>query len=242
LDAAFSIPQALIPSRPHVLLGNGDGIGIGYVVPGKELLMIDLYTWSSPNGFMVQIVLEETGLEYELHPVNLSKGEQKTPEFLAINPNGKIPAITDRDGPSGNEATIFESGAILLYLGEKSGKFLPRDPSGRWRVISWLMFQMAGIGPSLAQAVYFVNRAPEPVPHAVERFVTEAKRFYGVVDRRLAETEFLAGDYSIADIACFPWMRNHQRFGVDVADHPNVTRWLRTISERPVVRRALDQN
>ena len=130
----------------------------------------------------------------------------------------------------------------MLYLAEKSGKFLPEDPMGRWRVISWLTFQMAGIGPSLAQAGYFLNRAPEPVPHAVERSINEAERLYGVVDQRLAEADFLAGDYSIADIAFFPWMRIHQRFGVDVADHPNVARWLRTISERPAVRRALDLN
>jgi GST-like protein len=201
--------------------------------------MIDLYTWSSPNGSKGRIMLEETGLDYDLHPVNLGQGEQKTPEYLTINPNGKIPAIVDRDGPGGDELTIFESGAILIYLAEKSGKFLPQDPTGRWRAISWLMFQMAGLGPSLAQAGYFVNRAPEPVPHAVERFVDEAERLYGVVDRRLAEVEFLAGDYSIADIACFPWMRNHQRFSVDIGDYPNVSRWLESISSRPAVQRGL---
>ena len=201
--------------------------------------MIDLYTWSSPNGLKVQIMLEETGLDYELHPVNLGEGEQKKPDFLAINPNGKIPAIVDWDGPGGDEVRVFESGAILLYLAEKSGEFLPEDPAGRWRVTSWLMFQMAGIGPSLAQAGYFLNRAPEPVPHAVERFVDEAERIYGVVDRRLAEAEFLAGAYSIADIASYPWMRNHPRFGLDIADYPNVQRWLQIISERQAVQRGL---
>jgi len=203
--------------------------------------MIDLYTWSSPNGSKVQIMLEETGLDYELHPVNLGEGEQNKSDYLAINPNGKIPAIVDRDGPGGDEVTVFESGAILLYLAEKSGKYLPEDPAVRWRVTSWLMFQMAGIGPSLAQAGYFLNRAPEPVPHAVERSINEAERLYGVVDRRLAEAEFLAGDYSIADIASFPWMRNHQRFGLDIADYPNVGRWLETIGARPAVQRGLAQ-
>jgi GST-like protein len=201
--------------------------------------MIDFYTSSSPNGAKVRILLEETGLPYELHLVNLGEGEQKRPEYLAINPNGKIPAIVDRDGPGGEELKIFESGAILLYLAEKSGKFLPRDPEARWQAISWLMFQMAGLGPSLAQAGYFLNRAPEPVPHAVERFVTEAERLYGVVDRRLAKAEFLAVDYSIADMACFPWARNHRRFSVDIEDYPNVARWLATIAARPAVQRAV---
>jgi len=202
--------------------------------------MIDFYTWSSPNGAKVRIMLEETGLDYELHPVNLGEGEQKKPEFLKINPNGKIPAIVDRDGPGGDEVKAFESGAILLYLAEKSGKFLPEDPAGRWRVTSWLMFQMAGIGPSLAQAGYFLNRAPEPVPHAVERSVNEAERLYEVIDQRLGEVEFFAGNYSIADIASFPWMRNHQRFGLDIAEYPNVQRWLQTIAERPAVQRGLE--
>jgi GST-like protein len=202
--------------------------------------MIDLYTWSSPNGLKVRIMLEETSLEYELHPVNLGEGEQKKPEYLAINPNGKIPAIVDRNGPGGDEVTVFESGAILLYLAEKSGMFLPEKPNEKWQVISWLMFQMAGIGPSLAQAGYFLNRAPEPVPHAVERSVSEAERLYGVVDRRLAEAEFLAGAYSIADIASFPWMRNHQRFGLDIGDYPNVGRWLESIGNRPAVQRGLE--
>jgi len=202
--------------------------------------MIDLYTWSTPNGLKVQIMLEETGLDYDLHPICLDEGEQKKPEYLAINPNGKIPAIIDRDGPGGDELAIFESGAILLYLAEKSGKFLPEDPERRWPVISWLMFQMGGIGPALGQTGYFLNRASEPEPNAVERFVNEAERLYGVVDRRLAEAEFLAGAYSIADIASYPWMRNHQRFGLDIGDFPNVQRWLQTIAERPAVERGLE--
>ena len=201
--------------------------------------MIDLYTSSSPNGAKVHIMVEETGLDYELHRVNLGEGEHKKPDYLAINPNGKIPAIVDRDGPGGHEVTVFESGAILLYLAEKSGKFLPENPEGRWAATSWLMFQMAGIGPSFAQAGYFLNRALEPVPHAVERFVDEAERLYGVVDRHLGEVEYLAGDYSVADIACFPWMRNHQRFSVDIADYPDVARWLDAISTRPAVQQGL---
>jgi GST-like protein len=201
--------------------------------------MIDLYTSSSPNGLMVLIMLVETGLVFELHRVILSEGYQKTPEYLKINPNGKIPAIVDRDGLGGDEVTVFESGAILLYLAEKTGEFLPVEANGRWQVISWLMFQMAGIGPSLAQAGYFLNRAPEPVPHAVERSVNEAERLYGVVDRRLEEVEFLAGNYSIADIASFPWLRIHQRFGLDVTDYPSVERWLKVISARSAVQRGL---
>jgi GST-like protein len=202
--------------------------------------MIDFYTWWTPNGFKVRIMLEETGLDYRIHPVDLGKGEQRDPDFLAINPNGKIPAIVDHDGANGSELTIFESGAILLYLAEKSGQFLAAEPQERWRATSWLMFQMGGIGPLLGQAGYFINRAPEPVPHAVERFVTEAERLYGVVDRRLAQAEFLAGDYSIADMACFPWMRNHQRFSIDIADYPNVARWLETIAARPAVQRGVE--
>jgi GST-like protein len=185
-------------------------------------------------------MLEETGLEYEIHRVNLDEGEHKKADYLAINPNGKIPAIVDREGPGGNPVTVFESGAILLYLAEKSGRFLPQSPQARWRAVSWLMFQMAGLGPSLAQAGYFLNRAPEPVPHAVERSVTEAERLYGVVDCSLENAEYLAGDYSIADISCFPWLRNHQRFSVDIADYPHVARWLDKISARPGVQRGLE--
>lgn len=201
--------------------------------------VIDLYTWWTPNGYKVRIMLEETGLPYNLHPVNLGEGEQKEPQYLAINPIGKIPAIIDRDGPGGQRLTVFESGAILLYLAEKSEKYLPAEPGARWPVISWLMFQMGAVGPFLGQAGYFINRAPEPVPHAVERFVTEAEHIFGVVDRRLVESEFLAGDYSIADIACFPWMRNHRRFGLDIEDYPNVGRWLATIAARPAVQRGV---
>ncbi len=201
--------------------------------------MIDLYTWSTPNGHKAQIMLEETGLDYDLHPVNLGEDEQHAPEYLAINPNGKIPAIIDRDGPGGEALPMFESGAILLYLAEKSRSFLPTEPQPCWQAISWLMFQMGGIGPMLGQAGYFRNLAPEPVPAAIERYTREAERLFGVVDHRLAEAEFLAGEYSIADIACFPWMRVHQRLGIDVEDYPNVAGWLQTINARPAVKRGL---
>lgn len=201
--------------------------------------MIDFYTSSSPNGAKVHIMLEETGLDYEIHRIKLDEGEHRKPEYLAINPNGKVPAIVDRDGPGDRRVAVFESGAILLYLAEKSGELLPQEPAIRWQAISWLMFQMAGLGPSLAQAGYFLHRAPEPVPHAVEKFVTEGERLFGVVDRRLAESEYLAGDYSIADIACFPWLRNHQRFSVDIEDYSSVARWLDAISARPAVQRGL---
>jgi GST-like protein len=201
--------------------------------------MIDLYTWSTPNGHKVQIMLEETGLEYRLHAVNLQEGEQFEPDFLAISPSGKIPAIIDHDGPGGETLPIFESGAILLYLAEKSGSFLPSDPQPRWQAISWLMFQMGGVGPMLGQAGYFLNKAPEPVPAAIERFTLEAERLFGVVDRRLAEAEFLAGEYSIADIACFPWMSVYERVEVDISDFPNVARWLEMITARPAVQRGM---
>jgi len=202
--------------------------------------MIDLYTWSTPNGYKAQIMLEETGLDYRLHPVNLQEGEQHEHEYLAVNPNAKIPAIIDSDGPGNEPISLFESGAILLYLAEKSGRFLPADPRGRWQAIEWLMFQMGGVGPMLGQAGYFRNRAPEAIPSVIERFTSEAGRLYGVVDRRLADCGFLAGEYSIADIACFPWLRVYERVGVEITDHPNVARWLETITARPAVQRGLE--
>ena len=202
--------------------------------------MIDLYSWSTPNGYKAQIMLEETGLDYRLHPINLGQDQQHSPEFLAVNPNGKIPALVDMDGPGGTRVTIFESGAILLYLAEKSGRFVPMDPIDRWRTISWLMFQMGGVGPMLGQAGYFIHSAPEPVPAAVERYTREAERLYRVVDGRLAEAAFLGGGYSIADMATFPWMRNYARYGLEIGEFPNVARWLDIINARPAVERALE--
>jgi len=201
--------------------------------------MIDLYTWSTPNGHKAQIMLEETGLEYRLHSVNLQDGEQFEPDYLAISPGGKIPAIIDSEGPAEVPISLFESGAILLYLAEKSGRLLTTDPRGRWQALEWLMFQMGGVGPILGQAGYFRNRAPEAIPAVIERFTREAGRLYGVVDHRLADREFLAGDYSIADIACFPWLRVHERLGIDIGDFPAVSRWLGAIAARPAVQRGL---
>jgi GST-like protein len=200
--------------------------------------VIDLYSWSTPNGHKVHIMLEETGLDYRLHPVDLGQGEQHRPDFLAISPNGKIPAIVDDDGPGGEPLSIFESGAILLYLAEKSGRFLTADPAGRWQSISWLMFQMGGVGPILGQTGYFIHRAPEPVPAAVERFTLEAERLYGVVENRLNEADYLGGEYSIADMACYPWLRNYGRFGLEIGEFPAVARWLEVIGARPAVQRA----
>jgi GST-like protein len=201
--------------------------------------MIDLYAWSTPNGFKATIMIEECGLDARLHPVDLGKGEQHAPDFLAVNPNGKIPAMVDNDGPEGDPVTIFESGAMLLYLAEKSGLLLPEEPAARWQAVSWLMFQMGGVGPMLGQAGYFIHRAPEPMPLAVDRFIGEAERLYGVVDRRLRDADFLAGSYSVADIACFPWMRNHTRFQIDIDEFPNVSRWLAAMAGRPAVQRGL---
>jgi GST-like protein len=200
--------------------------------------MIDFYNWPTPNGQRAQIMLEETGLEYELHLVKLSEGEQYSAKFLAVNPNGKIPALVDREGPDG-PVTIFESGAMLLYLAEKSGQFLPSEPRRRWEAISWLMFQAAGVGPNFGHAGYYRNRAPEPVPAAAKRFSKEVERLFAVIDGRLAEKEYLAGTYSIADIAGFPWLRMYERMGIVIDHFPNVVRWMATIAKRPAVQRVL---
>ena len=168
--------------------------------------MIDLYTWGTPNGVKASIMLEEVGLPYRVHPVNIGTDEQFDPEFLKISPNNKIPAIVDSDGPDGEPISLFESGAILLYLADKTGQLIPSDERGRWRVMEWLMFQMGGVGPMFGQANHFRRFAKVEVPYAIERYTAEAHRLYGVMDRRLAERDFLAGDYSIADIACFGWV------------------------------------
>ncbi len=201
--------------------------------------MIDLYTWPTPNGHKVHIMLEEVGLEYRVIPVNINEGDQFAPEFLAISPNNKMPAIVDQDGPGGKPYSLFESGAILMYLAEKTGKLMPTDVAGRYDVIQWLMFQMGSIGPLLGQAHHFRIYAPEPIPYAVDRYTREAGRLYGVLDRRLAESAFLAGDYSIADIACFPWLRRPERQGQRHEDFPNLKRWFDTIAARPAVERGV---
>ncbi len=200
--------------------------------------MIQLYTWKTPNGKKVSIMLEEIELPYEVHPVNLGQSEQFKPEYLAINPNNKIPAIIDTDGPEGKPLTLFESGAILMYLAEKTGKLLPRETSKRYEVIQWLMFQMGGVGPMFGQANYFFKLA-EKVPYAIERFHKEALRLYGVLDKELARKEFLAGSYSIADIATYPWVGRHEGHNVKLEQFPHVKRWFDTISARPAVKRGM---
>jgi GST-like protein len=201
--------------------------------------MIQLYTWATPNGKKVSIMLEEIGLPYEVHAVNLGQGEQRKPDYLAINPNNKIPAIVDPEGPGGGPLTLFESGAILMYLAEKTGKLWPRDMRERYEVIQWLMFQMGGVGPMFGQANYFFKLA-EKVPYAIERFHKEALRLYRVLDKQLAQKEFLAGNYSIADIATYPWVGRHEGHDVKLEQFPNVKRWFDSISARPAVKRGME--
>jgi GSH-dependent disulfide-bond oxidoreductase len=200
--------------------------------------MIQLYTWGTPNGKKVSIMLEEIGLPYEVHPVNLSQGEQMKPEYLAINPNNKIPAIVDSDGPGGQPLKLIESGAILLYLAEKTGKLLAQDVRQRYEVIQWLMFQMGGVGPMFGQANYFF-RAAEKVPQAIDRFHKEALRLYRVLDQELGKREYLASEYSIADIATYPWVGRHEMHQVKLEQFPNVKRWFDMISARPAVQRGM---
>ena len=201
--------------------------------------MIDLYTWPTPNGQKVQILLEELDLPYTVHPVNIGRGEQFEEAFLRISPNNKIPAVVIPDGPGGEPLALFESGAILLHLAEAHGAFLPAAPRGRAESIQWLMFQMGGLGPMLGQAHHFTQYAPDSIEYAIKRYTREANRLYGVLDRRLGEVEFLAGDYSIADIASYPWTLNPEKKGVDIADYPQVARWQKVIGERPGVRRGM---
>jgi GSH-dependent disulfide-bond oxidoreductase len=202
--------------------------------------MIDLYTWATPNGHKVSIMLEEIGLEYCVHPVDIANDEQFEPGYLAINPNGKIPAIVDRAGPGGTSFSVFESGAILIYLAEKTGLLLSSDPRPRSQAIQWLIFQVGGIGPMFGQAQHFRRFAPQPLPYAVERYTKEAARLYGVLDRRLAASEFLAeGGYSIADIASYPWVTRSEWQGVSIADYPHVRRWAAAVGERPAVQRGM---
>jgi GST-like protein len=203
--------------------------------------MIDLYTWPTPNGHKIHIMLEEIGHPYNVIPVDIGAGAQFHTDFLKISPNNKMPAMVDPDGPEGRPIAIFESGAILLYLAEKTGQLLPAAPEGRYSVIQWLMFQMGGIGPLLGQAHHFRVYAPERIPYATERYTNEANRLYGVLEGRLAESAHLGGeDFSIADIAVFPWLRSHENQGVDMADYPNVKRWFDDINARPAVERGLE--
>lgn len=195
--------------------------------------MIDLYTWTTPNGRKVSIALEEFGLPYTVHPINIGKDEQFAPDFLKISPNNRIPAIIDRD----NGMSLFESGAILIYLGDKTGKLLPKDGEARYRVIEWLMWQMGGIGPMIGQAHHFLRQNPGKAPYAEERYYKEALRLYGVLDRRLEGRDFMAGDYSIADIATWPWIARFEWHKVDLNQFPNVKRWYVSIAKRPAVQK-----
>jgi GSH-dependent disulfide-bond oxidoreductase len=202
--------------------------------------MIDLYTWPTPNGRKVSIMLEETGLPYTAYAVNIQAGDQLKPEFLKINPNAKIPAIIDRNGPGDKPFALFESGAILIYLAEKSGKYLPYEPAAKYTALQWLMFQMGGVGPNFGQAGYFRNAAKEKNQPAIERFTNEVNRLFKVMNQRLGEAEYLAGDrYTIADIATWPWVANPERRGVDMALYPNVQRWYEGILARPAVQRGM---
>jgi GST-like protein len=201
--------------------------------------MIELHTWSTPNGRKVSIMLEELGLPYSVHPVHIGKDEQFRPEFLAISPNNKIPAIVDPDGPGGKRFALFESGAILIYLGEKTEKLIPKDAATRYIALQWLMFQMGGLGPMLGQTHHFLRAAPEPVPYAIKRYKDETRRLYGVLDKRLAEAEHLAGEYSIADVASYPWVARHEWHQIELGDFPNVKRWYDAIGARPAVQRGM---
>ena len=200
---------------------------------------IDLYYWPTPNGWKISIMLEECGLPYTVHPVNIGKGDQFKPEFLAISPNNKMPAIVDPDGPGGKPISVFESGAILQYLGRKTGRFYPSDERGRVEVDQWLFWQMGGFGPMLGQVLHFRIYAPEQVPYAIERYTNETHRLYGVLNTRLADREFVAGAYSIADMAIAPWAKLWERQGQAIDEFPHVKRWLGTVLARPAVQRGI---
>jgi len=202
--------------------------------------MIDLYTFGTPNGKKASVMLEEVGLPYELHVVDIRNGDQHKPEYLAVNPNGKIPAIVDRDA-AGGPLAVFESGAILIYLAEKTGKLLAPSGKARYEALEWVMFQMGGVGPMFGQYNHFAAYAPEKLPYAIERYSNEVKRLHRVLDKRLSEATYLAGDeYSIADIATFPWIRGAERRGIDLAEFPSVRRWHDEIAARPAVMRGVE--
>jgi GST-like protein len=205
--------------------------------------MIDLYTWSTPNGRKVSIMLEECGLPYRVHRIDIGRGDQFTPDYVAISPNSKIPAIIDPDGPREKGVTgpftLMESGAILVYLAGKSGKFLPASDAGKYRALEWLMFQMGGVGPMFGQAHHFLRAAKEQVPYAIDRYIKEKDRLYGVLERRLGEVEYLAGEYSIADIATYPWVARFDWHQTNLDDYPNVKRWFLAIANRPAVQKGM---
>ena len=204
--------------------------------------MIDLYYWPTPNGHKITIFLEETGLPYKIVPINIGKGDQFQPDFLKIAPNNRMPAIVDRKpGDGGAPISIFESGAILEYLGEKTGRFFPNDLRGRNEVRQWLFWQMGGLGPMAGQNHHFARYAPEKIPYAIDRYVKETNRLYGVLNKRLADRQFLAGDYSIADMAAYPWIVPYENQGQDINQFPNLKRWFETIQNRPATIRAYEK-
>ena len=200
---------------------------------------IDLHYWPTPNGWKVSIFLEEVGLPYNVVPVDIAAGDQFEEEFLKISPNNKMPAIVDHEGPDGGPISLFESGAILIYLSEKTGQFFPQIPRERYEVLSWLMFQMGHVGPMLGQAHHFRGYAPEKIPYAIDRYTNEAARLYGVMDRHLSENDYFVGGYSIADVAIYPWLVSHERQGQDMNDFPNLYRWFEQVGARPAVQRGL---
>jgi GST-like protein len=200
---------------------------------------IELYYWPTPNGYKITIMLEELGVPYDVKYVNIGRGEQFEPSFLKISPNNRMPAIIDPDGPGGQPISVFESGAILQYLGRKYGKFYPADERGRVEVEQWLFWQMGGLGPMAGQAHHFRQYAPEKLQYAIDRYTNECNRLYGVIDKRLADREFLAGDYSIADMASWPWTRSWQNQGQDLDEFPNMKRWFQAMEARPAVQRAV---
>ncbi len=200
--------------------------------------MIDLHYWPTPNGWKVSILLEETGLPYRLVPVNIGRGEQFKPDFLAISPNNRMPAIVDHDPPGGGEpVSVFESGAILVYLAEKTGQFQPKDLRGRFEVLQWVMWQMGGLGPMAGQAHHFRQYAPDPLPYAIERYTKEVNRLYGVMNKRLADRDYLAGEYSIADMAAWPWVVPWKNQGQQIEEFPHLARWFEAVKARPAVDR-----
>jgi GST-like protein len=201
--------------------------------------MIDLYTWKTPNGRKVSIMLEECGLAYNTHAIDIGRGEQFKPQFVAINPNSKIPAIVDREGPDGKPLALFESGAILIYLAAKSGRFLPASDRGKYIALEWLMFQMGGIGPIFGQVHHFLRSAPEPVPYAITRYRKETERLYAVLNKHLETHEYLADEYSIADMATYPWVARYEWHKTNLDDHPHVKRWFDVIGARPAVARGM---
>ncbi len=202
--------------------------------------MIELYTWKTSNGRKATIMLEECELEYNVHPINIGQDDQFTPEYIAINPNSKIPSIIDTDGPNGEPYTVIESGAILMYLAEKTGKFMPQEMVARYDVIQWLMFQMGGIGPIFGQVHHFKRAAKEEVPYAINRYYTECRRLYGVLNSRLGGREYLAGDISIADFATLPWVFRHDWQEVDLDEFANVKRWYDSLMARPALSRGMN--